>query len=154
MTSKFPAARAVLLALAAAIVALVIAALLVVSLRPAAQLRPENSPAGTVQRYVLAVMAQDLEQARSFVADPEQNEFCYPYPATGDIAQIDLVRQVTTEQTSSITVALGANSTGFFALLDGSSYEDQFLLEKTDNRWLITAMPWTLGLCTAQEMGY
>lgn len=154
MTSFSAPARRTLAVLAGAIVALAIVALIVVATRPAAQLRPENSPAGTVQRYVLAVMAQDLEQARSFVADPEQNEFCYPYPATGDIAQIDLVRQVTTEQTSSITVALGANSTGFFALLDGSSYEDQFLLEKTDNRWLITAMPWTLGLCTAQEMGY
>lgn len=154
MTSYSAPARRTLAVLLAAIVALVIAALIVVAMRPAPELRPADTPAGVVQRYLLALQAQNIEQARQYVENRKQDQPCYPYPESSDTAQVDLVREVTTERTSAITVALGANGTDIFALFGGSSYEDQFLLENDGGQWLITAMPWTLGLCTAEELGY
>ncbi|WP_146955869.1 hypothetical protein [Glutamicibacter soli] len=152
MTSISVPAKGALIALATISVGLIIAALIVVSLRPAPPLRDADTPAGVVQRYVLAFQSSDLSAAQKLVEDGGDKQVCDPYSSGGETAQVSLVREATTEQTSTITVSMAYGSEGglFF-----ESYESQdvFELKKVNGTWLITATPWQMGLCTAEEMG-
>lgn len=141
-----------MIALVTVSVGLIIAALIVVSLRPTSPLREADTPAGVVQRYVLAFQSSDLPAAQKLVENGSEKQACDPYYAAGETAQVSLVREATTEQTSTITVSMAYGSEGglFF-----ESYESQdiFELEKINGTWLITTTPWQMGLCTAEEMG-
>ncbi|MEF9872212.1 MAG: hypothetical protein RR778_00690 [Glutamicibacter sp.] len=154
MTSKFSAARVVLLALAAAIVALVIAALLVVSLRSAPQVHGENTPEGVVQRYLMAFEAEDLPAMQGYTVEGQSRTLCSPEPYAPQPLDVQLLRSSVEESSATVRTRFNTRDAQFLPLGNLSSYEEAFELRKIDGAWLIDRMPWQVGLCTAEEMGY
>lgn len=154
MTSKFSAARVVLLALAAVIVALVIAALLVVSLRPAPQAHAENTPEGVVQRYLMAFKAEDLPAMQGYVMEGESRTLCNPEPYATQPLDVQLLSSNVGTASATVHTRFDSGDARFLPWPDLSSYEDAFELRKVNGTWLIDRMPWQVGLCTAEEMGY
>ncbi|MGH3651923.1 hypothetical protein [Glutamicibacter sp.] len=154
MTSKFSATRVVLLALAAAIVALVIAALLVVSLRSAPEAHGENTPEGVVQRYLMAFEAEDLPAMQGFTLEGQSKTLCNPEPYATEPLDVQLLRSTVGTANATVHTRFNAGDSQFLPLPNLSSYEDAFELRKVDGTWLIDRMPWQVGLCSAEEMGY
>jgi len=154
MTSNFSAARVVLVAVAAACVALVIAALLVVALRPSAPLHEESTPKGVVQRYLLAYEAGDLDAVRDYTVDGESRQLCNPESLGSGQLDIQLIRSTASGSRASVHARIEGGDSTILPLLDGSSYEDVFELRMAQDRWLIERMPWQVGLCTEKELGY
>lgn len=152
MTSISVPARGALIALVTVSVGLIIAALIVVSLRPAPPLREADNPAGVVQRYVLAYQSADLAAAQALVEDGKDKQDCINYLTEDGTAQVSLIREVTTDRSSTITVSIAYATDG---ALPFETYESQenFELKKIDGTWLITAAPWEMSLCTAEELG-
>jgi len=154
MTSKLPAARAVLLALAAAIVALVIAALLVVSLRSAPQPYEESTPEGVVQRYLIAFEAENMQTMQDYTIDGQSRSLCNPEPYNTQPLDVQLLRSSVGTNSATVHVRFDTRDSQFLPLPDLSAYDDVFELRKINGTWLIERMPWQVGLCTEKEMGY
>lgn len=154
MTSKFSAARAVLLALAAAIVALVIAALLVVSLRSAPQPYEEITPEGVVQRYLIAFEAENMQTMQDYTIDGQSRSLCNPEPYNTQHLDVQLLRSSVGTNSATVHVRFDTQDSQFLPLPDLSAYDDVFELRKINGTWLIERMPWQVGLCTEKEMGY
>ncbi|UYQ78404.1 hypothetical protein OF385_04420 [Glutamicibacter sp. JL.03c] len=154
MTSNFSVARVVLVVVAAACVALVIAALLVVSLRPAPQAHAENTPEGVVQRYLMAFESEDLPAMRGFVLQGESRMPCNPEPYATQPLEVRLLSSTVGTADATVLTRFDTADARFLPWPDLSSYEDAFELRKVNGTWLIDRMPWQVGLCTAEEMGY
>jgi len=154
MTSKFSAPRVALAVLAAASVGLVIAALLVVSLRSEPAAPEENTPEGVVQRYLMAFEAEDVPTMQGYTRDGQSRTLCSPEPYAEQPLDVQLLRSTVGKSSATIHTRFNTRNTQFLPLLNLSSYEDSFELLKVDGTWLIDRMPWQVGLCTAEELGY
>lgn len=153
MTSISAPAKGILITLLTLSVGLVIAALIVVSLRPTPPLSDPSTPTGVVQRYVLAFQSSDLATAQEYVQNGSDKQVCDPTAVADPTAQLKVVRETTTQDTATLTVEFDYGSDGLMSL-ENYSYRDVFELRKISGSWMITAMPWTLGLCTEDELGY
>ncbi|MFJ2618952.1 hypothetical protein [Glutamicibacter sp. NPDC087344] len=152
MTSISASPKRALIALLAVSVGLIIAALIVVSLRPTPPMHEADTPSGVVQRYLLAFQSSDLATAQTYVENGHDKQVCDTYTSSENSTQVALIREVTSDQLSTITVSMTYSEDG---LLGIDSYESQdiFELEQINGTWLITTAPWQIGLCTAEELG-
>ena len=155
MTSYFSRVRWVLAGLAALCVALVIAALISVALRPTAPLLPPNTPEGTIQRYVMAIADGDFAEAKGYVKNSAATGLCDPYSVDSQDLNLDLVNTSVNGNGAVVTVHFVESSSAFGSLLGMGNYPETFELSKSGNEWRITSAPWQVTLCTDEEMsGY
>ena len=67
---------------------------------------------------------------------------------------MQLLRSTVGESSATVRTRFNTRDAQFLPLGNLSSYEEAFELRKIDGAWLIDRMPWQVGLCTAEEMGY
>lgn len=153
MTSISAPARRALFALLAVCVALVIAALIAVSLRPAHHASDPNSPQGVVQQYIAAVQNKNVDLALSLTDGQERNQLCDYYAEDQQDVSVQLVRETVTDDSAIISVTIGTPDQDLFMLFGGYSYESEFNLKMVNGQWKIVTTPWEFELCTAEELG-
>ncbi|WP_345473318.1 hypothetical protein QMQ05_04310 [Glutamicibacter ectropisis] len=152
MTSISVPAKGALITLVAVSVGLIILAAIVVSLRPAPPLRDADTPVGVVQRYVLAYQSADLATAQGLVENGKDKQDCNYYEPQKASAQVNLLREVTTNRSATITVSITYATDGAL-LIDPFEAQENFELAIIDGAWLITTAPWQMSLCTKEELG-
>lgn len=153
MTSISAPARRALFGLLAVCVALVIAALIAVSLRPAHHVSDPNSPQGVVQQYIAAVQNNDPALAVSFTTQEDRNQRCDYYVEEQNDVSVNLVQESVSKDSASILVTIGTPDQDVFMLFGGYSYESEFTLKNVNGQWKISSTPWQFELCTAEELG-
>ncbi|PRB67592.1 hypothetical protein [Arthrobacter sp. MYb213] len=155
MTSNFSLVRWVLAGLGALCVALVIAALISVAMRPTAPLLPPNTAEGVIQRYVMAIADGDIAEAKDYVANTAVTQLCDVYTSESQDLNVDLLSTVITGNQAVVTVNFVDNPGAFDSIFGIGSYPETFELRKSADEWKIQTAPWQVNLCTDKEMiGY
>lgn len=155
MTSNFSLVRWVLAGLGALCVALVIAALISVAMRPTAPLLPPNTAEGVIQRYVMAIADGDIAEAKDYVANTAVTQLCDVYTSESQDLNVDLLGTVITGNQAVVTVNFVDNPGVFDSIFGIGSYPETFELRKSADEWKIQTAPWQVNLCTDKEMiGY
>lgn len=122
-----------------------IAALVAVLVRGAAPQYDPDSPQGSVQRYVTAVVTGDLEEARDLHAS-QHSGGCEPISAyASPDSRVTLVDTTTFDDTATVTVRISYGYDGPFG--GDSGYEDRFELAHIDGEWLVSFSPWPFQIC-------
>ena len=152
MTSIASPARRALWVLAAVCAVVIVTAFVMVLSRPSPASLPTGSPQAAVQAYTVAYFNGDWDEVRSHSAQPGDracNEFGADGPPGVDLLSV-------TENGDRATVHIRLTDTylgGPFSIAQGT-YDDQFELERIDGHWKVITAPWSISLCTAEELGY
>ncbi|WP_146112474.1 MULTISPECIES: hypothetical protein [unclassified Arthrobacter] len=156
MTSNYSRVRLSLIALGALCVALVIAALISVALRPAAPLLAENTPEGAVQRYIMAIADADMDTAKNFVHNAADKQLCDPLSAELRDPEVSLIKTVITGNSAEVHVTFNDDTSAVYDSFFGMyAYQDSFQLTQVGSDWKILVAPWQVNMCTDEEMlGY
>lgn len=136
-----------LLVIVGIIVALVVIAVVLVVSRGSAPLLDESTPEGIVQRYAQAVSDGDDETALGYLSSDARESCRDFYGDSDDGSRLTLAGVSTTGNSSIVTVSI---TTTYGYGLFGSSqstFEDQFLLTKKANGWLIATAPYNFLIC-------
>lgn len=124
----------------------VIAAIVVIALRPGtAELEP-GSPEAVVQSYLLAVVDRDTDAARDLLAKQPDCEGPSLRPANESIrVSLEQVGIDGDRATVDVLVTLSYGSPPF----DRYQYSEsqRFVLRQIDGDWLITEVPWQFRVC-------
>lgn len=124
---------------------LVVAAVVAVLVRGAAPEFEANSPEGVVQRYVSAVVTDDLQTARDLHAS-KLGAGCDPVPSfVGTDTRVTLVKSTASGDSATVTVTINDGVAGPFGS-DGG-YEDGFELVADGDSWLVSYAPWQFQVC-------
>lgn len=133
-----------LLVVLAVVALLVVAALVAVFARGATPQYDADSPQGTVQRYVTAVVTGDLDGARELHAS--KHDDCDPIPSyVSPDTRVTLVDSTESGDTATVTVRLSYGYDGPFG--GDSGYEDRFELAHIGGEWLVSYSPWPFQVC-------
>ena len=150
MDESSPASRRPLwIALGA--VALIVAVCLVVVFTRGQPAAPDpQSPAGTVQSYVTAVLEGDDAVALELVTADIRQDCTETEPYFNDDMRVTWGGTTERDDTATVTVTTTYVTSGLFG---GSEYSDQdrFHLEQSGDTWVITAAPWSFAIC--DELG-
>lgn len=140
-----PKADRTLLVVLLIIAVLVIAALVAVFARGATPQYEANSPEGAVQRYVSAVVTNDLRSARELHAS-KLGSGCEPVSSfVGTDTRVTLIGSTVSGDTATVTVTISDGYGGPFGS-DGG-YKDRFELVRADDGWLVAYSPWRFQVC-------
>lgn len=127
------------------VIGLVVAAGLVVLLRPSATEFDPTTPEGTVQSYVRAVLDDDREQALALLEDPSDE--CDLDHHRRDSIRVTLEGVETTDDHSKVTIRM--TTQGGEPPFDTYEYTERvtFELTRVEGNWLITRAPWPFQIC-------
>lgn len=130
---------------------LIVAALVAVFARGAAPQFDPSTPEGTVQRYSSAVVANDLETARSLHVASMSSEGCVPtFGWTTSSLRLALVDTQVSGDNAVVTVTVTQGYAGPFS--GDYSYDDRFELERAPGGdWFVSVAPWNLQVCELDE---
>lgn len=151
MTSLSARTTRTLMVLVGLSVALVIAAVITVAMRPTPQALDPETPEGTVQQFVLALQANDAQTVSEYY-DSTKKQLCVPDWDQQSTFQIKLKSTSVTNNSATVTVAI-TEGPEEFAFLSGYGYSDVFELSKTSGKWQVSVAPWPFSLCTDEELG-
>jgi len=112
-------------------------------------LLPEDTPQGTVQRYLLAVQNKDFQQAYGYLSFDESGQFTtyndwirmMPVPQSPNQPAWRATLGETTQNGSSATVDVTIDVFHPGGLFGGSQFSQHmtYVLTKTVNKWFITS---------------
>lgn len=135
-----------LVVIIAVIVAVALVAVITVVVRGGGTTRDPDSPEGTVERYISALIDRDFPEARSLI-DDQLVDNCEYEPGEVNSDQRVSLRNVTiTEHTATVDLDITRTSGG---PLSGGGYVERstFTLTDTGDGWLITDAPWQFPAC-------
>lgn len=149
MSEQSVPGRRTLWALTAVVVLIVLAALIVQAARPLPVQYPAQTPEGTVQRYVTALLHGERDVAAEYLTNRSDDCERYLYEVPHDL-QIQLKSAAVEGEHATLVVRI--RYAGERAPLFGSDtgYEDRFELVKRGS-WLISTAPWPVGTCQPGE---
>jgi hypothetical protein len=142
------------LTVVAVIAAVLVIASVVINLvaENGADLRPEDTPEGAVQRYLRALVDDDITAAYEYMSEPVKTDCTLQYFAQMTEYQRErsfTARLSTTLDLSGIkqvNVEISDSDDGpFFG--NGYSYTVSFTLAEEDGQWLFTEPPWPMSWC-------
>src|SRR5690606_14946781 len=121
---------------------IVVVALVVVLTRGGAAPLDESSPEGVVQRYVQAVIDDDVAGAEQYL-HPELTEKCEALDGVlSDGVRVTLRRTVERGDTATVQVIIVySGGSGLFGPSEYQS-DDRFTLKRDGDAWRITETPW------------
>jgi len=144
-------------------IALTVLALVIISVilalvnRRTTALSPEDTPEGTVQRYLIALQEDDANRAYDYLSS-DLREYCdYAHfqdsidiRETGDERIVLKSSDIRDEQT---IVRIEATRTNFSPPFDVNehSFPVQYVLKQEGNVWRFSEPPWPLGWCPDWE---
>jgi hypothetical protein len=145
MTHAAAGARRNLIILLAVIAILVIVSLVVVFTRGEPELLDESTPEGVVQRYAMAVVDGDDDQAADYLSDSARDQCGTVEGTLSDDLRVTLVSTDQREDSADVRVQISRNTGGAFG--SEYSYEEDFRLVQEGDNWLIETVPWELAVC-------
>lgn len=141
-----------LLVILIAIAALVIIAVAVVFTRGAPATLDPGTPEGVVQSYSAAVIDGDNEEALKHLA-PEVREQCYGIDGVyTENLRVALVDSTDRGESATVTVSLVTSYEGGLFGSSSSESTETFSLVRSDDAWVISAVPWPLAICAASAV--
>lgn len=153
MDVSHPKPDRTLLGILAAIAVLVVIAVVVVFTSGGPALREPGTPERAVQDYAAAVIDGDHTAAAELLT-PSWKEDCEGMGYGMETGNLRLTLISTQERgdTATVTVAVAVSDDG--GPFGGSSYEheDAFQLERADDDWLISSVPWELAVCPGSDL--
>jgi hypothetical protein len=139
-----------LVGILALIAVLVVVALVVVFTRGMPEPLEPGTPERAVQDYTTAVINGDREAASELLT-PRWKDECDPMgygSETADV-RITLVKTRADDNSATVTVSIATGLSGGPFGGSGYEYEDDFLLDRDGDGWLIGSAPWELAICPA-----
>lgn len=124
-----------------------------------AELKPESTPNGVVQRYLIALDSDHPEDAYNYLSRRLKDACSYQYfrDSTAWLKdqdrRISLAGTKTADDAQEVTVRIRHIYIGGgipFTPVE-SSYEQRFLLKQTDSKWMFSEPPWPMSYCPGLE---
>jgi hypothetical protein len=138
----------ILIVLLAAIAVLVVVALAVVFMRGKPEPLDENSAAGVVQRYSMAVIDGDTAAAGSYLTEEARTQCTGKFDVIPRPSRVVLVSTAEREESATVTVSIVQSSGGGPFGPSEFESEERFSLRKVGDLWKVDSAPYTLLSCT------
>jgi len=124
-----------------------------------AELKPESTPEGIVQRYLVALDSDHPEDAYNYLSQRLKDACSYQYfrDSTTWLKEQDMRISLAGTQTANdaqeVTVRIRQIyiGRGIPFTPDESSYTQRFLLKQTDSKWMFSEPPWPMSYCPGLE---
>ena len=108
---------------------------------------PPGTPEATAQGYFRAIVDDDRLRAETYLADSliDRCDGTYrPYEHSGDGLRVVIVDTVVRQDRATVSVSITERYDEGPFFTDSHTFDEVLMMERADDRWLISQTPWPL----------